>query len=327
MTMKKKKKRKSFHILLLFTIIIITMYQGSKLLPETERSKLSKVLPTPGITPTVSVSLNSLVELRSPHAIVMDLDRGELLLDKGSTERIYPASLTKIMTAIVAIEALEDYSQRILLSEDIFGKLYTANASMAGFLPGEEVPAIDLLYGVMLPSGAECCLGLAEYISGSEEDFVTLMNQMASELKLENTNFRNSTGLHDKNHYTTVSELARLLQYSLKNDLFRTIFTTERYSSSPTNKHPDGITLNSTMFKSLSDNTFPGGKLLGGKTGYTSKAGLCLASLAQIGDREYIMVSAGANGNHSTEQFNISDALTVYSCISDKQSLSVVSEE
>jgi D-alanyl-D-alanine carboxypeptidase (penicillin-binding protein 5/6) len=257
----------------------------------------------------------------------MDLESGELLLNKGGSGRVYPASLTKIMTAIIALENIPDLEQKIALPETIFGALYTADASMAGFLPGEEVPALDLLYGIMLPSGAECCIGLAEYIAGSEEAFVTLMNQKASELGMKNTNFMNTTGLHDEDHYSTAKDLALLLRYSLQNDTFRGIFTTESYTSTATNKHPEGITMHSTMFKNLTDNDFPGGKLLGGKTGYTGNAGLCLASLAKIGDREYIMVSAGADGDHTTEQFNITDALTVYHRISDNQSLSMVSDE
>lgn len=263
--------------------------------------------------------LPSEVNLYSPHAIVISLDTQELIFDKESNAKVYPASLTKIMTVITAIENIDSLNSKVLLSEDIYDYLVAENSSMAGFLPNEEVPVIDLLYGAMLPSGGECCLSLAEYTAGSESDFVQLMNDKASELGMDGTHFMNTTGLHDSKHYTTVRDLAVLLQYSLRNDTFRQIFTTQRYTTSSTKMHPDGITMYSTLFKKLPDSYMENVTLLGGKTGYTSKAGLCLASLAKIGEDEYIMISAGAEGNHATEQYNITDALSVYSLISGKQ--------
>lgn len=268
---------------------------------------------------TPSIYLPSDIDLYSPHALVLSLDTKELLFDKESKTRIYPASLTKIMTVITAIENTDALNSKVRLPEEIFDFLTAENSSMAGFLPNEEVPVIDLLYGAMLPSGGECCMSLAEYIAGSEADFVQLMNDKASELGMKDTHFMNTTGLHDSEHYTTVWDLAILLQYSLQNDTFREIFTSRRYTSSSTRIHPDGITMYSTLFKSLPDSDIGKVALLGGKTGYTSKAGLCLASMAEIGGNEYIMVSAGAEGSHATEQYNITDALSVYSLISENQ--------
>jgi len=230
-----------------------------------------------------------------------------------------------MMTAIIAIEKLSDLNEKlsdlnekIELSKSMFEKLYKENASMAGFLPGEQVRAIDLLYGVMLPSGAESCVALAEHISGSEQNFVKLMNQKAEELGMKNTHFKNSTGLHNDKHYTTVKDLAILLSNALQNDTFREIFTTFRHSIPPTNKHPDGITFYSTMYKKLGDQNIINGEILGGKTGYTSEAGLCLASLAKVGKQEYILITAGAKGDHHSEQYNITDAVKVYNSIKNR---------
>lgn len=251
-------------------------------------------------------------DLHSPNAILVRLDSHKVLMEKNSGQKIYPASLTKIMTTIVAIEQLDDLQENIKLSDSMFRELYKADASMAGFLPNEEVRAIDLLYGLMLPSGAECCIGLAEHIAGSEKSFVGLMNKKANRLGMDSTHFTNTTGLHDDNHYTTVKDLSILLSYALQNKTFKEIFTSSRYSTAPTNRHPGGITFQSTMFKNIENPTIEGGKILGGKTGYTSKAGLCLASLAQKNGREYILVTAGAVGDHESEQFNIDDAFAVY---------------
>lgn len=251
--------------------------------------------------------------INSPYGILIDARSGKNLGESGADERIYPASLTKMMTAIVAIEELKSLDTEITLSNEVFNGLYEQDATQAGFQPGETVRAIDLLYGVMLPSGAECCIGLADYISGSEAAFVELMNKKADKLGMDNTHFKDSTGLHDPEHYSTVKDMAVLLKYGIKNDTFREIIGSPWHSTGSTNVHPDGITYYSTMFKNLSDPSVTGGRILGGKTGFTNEAGLCLASFAEVGGREYIFVSAGAPENGGSP--NIQDAITVYNRI------------
>ncbi|TYO95341.1 D-alanyl-D-alanine carboxypeptidase family protein [Desulfallas thermosapovorans] len=275
-------------------------------------SAIAKQGPGRELDPYVSISPD---KLNSPNVILVRLKDHAILMQKNSEEKIYPASLTKMMTAIVAIEKLPDLKEEIKLTNAMFQGLYQADASMAGFQPGEQVRAIDLLYGVMLPSGAECCIALADRIAGSEQNFVKIMNQRAADLGMDNTHFENATGLHSDNHYTTVKDLAILLSYALQNDTFREIFTSSRHSTPPTNNHPGGITFHSTMFEDLNKQNITGGEILGGKTGYTSEAGLCLASLAQVGKQEYILISAGAKGDPLSEQYNITDALAVYNSL------------
>jgi D-alanyl-D-alanine carboxypeptidase (penicillin-binding protein 5/6) len=253
--------------------------------------------------------------LYSPYAILIDLKNDKILAQHNSRDRIYPASLTKIMTAILAIENTDDLDEMIKLPTYIFEKLYEENASMAGFKPGEEVSLKDLLYGILLPSGAESCITFANRISGSEEEFVELMNQKAEELGMNNTHFYNSTGLHEENHYSTVEDISILLRYALKNENFREVFTSSRYSTQPSKQHLEGLTFQSTMSKYMDSTEVPGGEILGGKTGYTKKAGLCLASLVNVKGKEYILVTAKANGTHNTDQFHILDAINVYSQI------------
>lgn len=253
--------------------------------------------------------------LYSSNAILLDLSDKQVLMERNSEDKIYPASLTKIMTAVVVIDTVSDLNETMNLSSDIFPELYASKASMAGFLPNEKVKIIDLLYGVLLPSGAECCIGLANEIAGSEKNFVKMMNEKAVKLGMTNTHFSNSTGLQDSQHYTTVKDIAVLLQYALQKDVFREIYTSTRYSTKPTNLHPDGITFSSTMFKYMDHTDIAGGKILGGKTGYTEEAGLCLASLAVVDGKEYALITAGASGNHQTKQFHILDAFNVYNQI------------
>ena len=252
------------------------------------------------------------LDLYSSNAILVSLENHTILLDKNSEEIIYPASLTKLMTVLVALENIPDLKEKIILKNRIFTNLYEENASMAGFLPNEEVTAEDLLYGAMLPSGAEASIGLAESIAGSESGFVQLMNEKAHQLGMTNSHFMNATGLHHPDHYSTVKDLSILLQSALTNPIFREIYTAERYSIKSTNRHPEGITLTSRLFNFLNTNEVTKGAIIGGKTGYTEQAGLCLASLASINGEEYLLVTVGAEGDPRSEQFNITDALAVY---------------
>ena len=247
--------------------------------------------------------------INSPYAVLMQVRGGRVIGEINGEEQMYPASMTKIMTTIVAIENLKDLEQEITLTNEMFEGLYEQDATQAGFQPGETVRAIDLLYGVMLPSGAECCIALADTIAGSEADFVTLMNEKAAKLGMTGTNFCDTTGLHDANHYSTAKDIAVLLKYALRNDTFRKIIESPYHSTPATNIHPDGITFYSTMFKNLSDTVVTDGQIMGGKTGYTGEAGHCLASFAEIDGTEYILVTGGASG---TGIPHINDALTVY---------------
>lgn len=255
--------------------------------------------------------------LYSAHAVVIRASNGAVIAEKSPEERTYPASLTKIMTALVAIQHLEDLQESITLPADIFEELYLQDASLSGFSPGETVTAQDLLYGVMLPSGAESCIALADRIGGSEDGFVALMNEKAAELGMTGTHFTNSSGLHSEDHYTTVSDLGILLQEALKNETFRQIFVSRNYTTQSTESHPDGITFEASVFKNMNEDQSMRsvGVIQGGKTGYTLEAGLCLASMGIVGQEEFLVITTGAEGSHETVQFNIEDALKVYEAI------------
>lgn len=261
--------------------------------------------------PTITVTFT---DLNSDYALLTRLSDGLVVYEQQTDEQAYPASLTKMMTAIVAIESIDDLETEITLSSDIFPPLREASASLAGFSAGETLTALDLLYGALLPSGAECCVGLAEYISGSEEAFVEKMNAKAAELGMTGTHFVNATGLHDDAHYSTARDLTKLLSYALENDTFRTIFTTRRYSIPPTNKHKNGVTLYSSTLQNIETTVIDGGTLLGGKTGYTKKAGQCLASLAEKDGEEYILITFHAQNDEDEERgaLHLEDALTVF---------------
>lgn len=263
-------------------------------------------------------------DLYSKCAYLVRLSDGAVLYDKNSSERTYPASLTKMMTVLTFLENYEkegESGEEVLerlktesftLPYEIFPILAQRHASMAGFQPNETVTYLDLLFACHLPSGADGSMGLAYSTAGSEEGFVKLMNEKAAELGMKNSHFANVTGLHDSEHYTTAEDLSILLRHALKNEAFRTVFTTKRHDISPTNLHPEGFTVYSTVAAKMKDMTVNRTTVLGGKTGYTEEAGLCLATLAKKGSQEYILITTNAPGNTHTEQFNITDARTIY---------------
>ena len=256
--------------------------------------------------------------INSSYAILMNAKSGKVIGDINGESQMYPASMTKIMTTILAIENLKDLNQEITITNDMVADLYAQDAMQAGFQPNETVKAIDLLYGVMLPSGAECCVALADTVAGSVSDFVTLMNEKAEKIGMTGTHFSDITGLHREDHYSTAKDIALVLRYALKNDTFREIIESPYHSTSGTNIHPDGITFYSTMFKNLSDTSVIDGEIKGGKTGYTSQAGHCLASFAEIDGVEYILVTAGAPG---TGNPHIDDAVKLYNRLGEASSV------
>ena len=322
--MKRKRKLRYSRIagaLLIFGALVVGGIKGVELLvgnaamlaPPVPSAGVSHVPPleTPA-TPSALATAQKIgaLKLYSQNALLMRMGDGAVLLEKDADERVYPASLTKIMTVLLALEQIENTKETMIqLKEDIFEPLWQRGASMAGYLPGEEVRAIDLLYGALLPSGGECCVALAAYISGSQEAFVAKMNDRAQELGLSNTHFTNSTGLHDEGHYSSARDMARLLQQALSNDNFAEIFGARKHVTPPTNLHPDGITVRSTFFAKLPENS---DAIVGGKTGYTDDAGLCLASAADIQGQRYLLVTLNAQGNAQTQQYHVIDAMNTY---------------
>ncbi|MBQ8515895.1 MAG: D-alanyl-D-alanine carboxypeptidase [Ruminococcus sp.] len=265
-------------------------------------SSWADILPE-SIVPDISISLTG---LNSPYAALLDAQTGEVIADKNGYTTVYPASMTKIMTAILTIENFPDLNQYITVPSSIYNTIWAEGASTAGFQAGDYVPMMDMLYGMLLPSGCECCLAAAVIISGSEANFVELMNQKAAEIGMTGTHYANCTGLPNSNHYTTPYDMTLLLQYALENDIFRQVDTTSSYTAA------NGLYLTSTLFRPLM-NTYgttavTGGAILGGKTGSTSAAGICLTSFAEICGREYILCTAKAPGSGQ----HIQDAVTVY---------------
>lgn len=230
-------------------------------------------------------------------AILIDKDSGYVLYDKNSDEKRYPASTTKIMTALITLENAENLDELVEVTEEDFIGV-ASDASKAGFMVGEQVPVIDLLYGLMLPSGNEAANTLARYIGGSIENFADMMNEKAKELGCKNTHFVNPNGLHDDNHYTTARDLAIITQEALKDETFALIVNTAQKTLSETNMTPmrDGkplkvYTTNMLIYSRYQPEYYTYAK--GVKTGFTSQAGYCLVSTAIYKESQLISVVLG----------------------------------
>lgn len=257
------------------------------------------------------------LDITSGYGILIDLDTNKVLAAKSAQEKIYPASMTKIMTLIVAYENVSDTDATYTFKAEMLDDLFRQNASVAGFSAGESVPVKDLFYGCILPSGADATGALAEYVAGSEEAFAVLMNKKAAAMGLKNTHFVTVSGLHDDDHYSTCEDMAAILRYAVNNTGMREILSTYRYTTTKTAEHPDGITLTSTLKSRMSGNEAAGVFVQGGKTGYTIEGRNCLATFAANCTEEqaaltsprYILVTAFASGEYAP----VFDAINVYS--------------
>ncbi|RBP60345.1 D-alanyl-D-alanine carboxypeptidase (penicillin-binding protein 5/6) [Alkalibaculum bacchi] len=236
------------------------------------------------------------------------------IIKKNYKSKAYPASLTKIMTTLVALDHINDLSAIAPVDIDTYREMVNKNSSMAGFYGNEQTTYRDLLYGTILSSGGEAANSLAINIAGSVEDFVKLMNDKAQELGLEDTHFVNPEGLHNKKQYTTAYDMAILLDYTLDNGHFRAIFTKEAFKTTSTLDHPNGIVLQSTVLSKLHDMPQNGFKIIGGKSGTTYEAGQCWATLAIKGDTEYIAIVMGAKLEdiNDTSNKHIEDTIKIY---------------
>ena len=250
------------------------------------------------------------LELYSSSAVLVDVQSGTVLAEKGMDEKIYPASMTKVMTLLVAAENLPDLDATFTMTQAIIDPLYLAGASMAGYVNGEMVTMRDLLYGAVVPSGAEATEALAQAVAGSEEAFVAMMNEKAAALGLANTHFMNTSGLHDENHYSTVREIALILQAALENETCAEILSAENYRASETEQHPDGLAMtNKFLYRVHHEYALNGAEITAAKTGYTAEAMNCCASAGKTPDgRSVICVTANA----WTGDFCIEDHIALY---------------
>ena len=232
----------------------------------------------------------------SEYGILIDVESGEVLAQKGGWNRISPASMTKILTILVAAEHITDLEDTFTMIIDITDYSFVNDCSNVGFSVGEVIPLRDLFYGTALQSGADAALGLAYYVAGSQEAFVEMMNEKLEELGLsETTHFTNCVGLYDEDHYSTPYDMAVILKEATDNEFCRQVLSEHHYVTTPTAEHPEGIDISNWFLRRIEDRDTHG-EVLCAKTGYVVQSKNCAASLAaDHSGREYICVTASSD--------------------------------
>ena len=233
----------------------------------------------------------------SNYAVFIDMESGTIIARKSETSRIVPASMTKVLTLLVAVENIDNLDDTFEITSDITDYCLKNDCSNAGFEVGEVVTIRDLLYAAILPSGADGALGLAYYVAGSQEAFVELMNTKLEEFGIAKTaHFTNCIGLYDDNHYCTVCDMAVIMQAAVKNKTCREVLSAHTYTTSVTEKHPEGLLLSNWFLRRIEDKD-TNGEVICGKTGYVRQSEHCAVSYGiDKGGREYICVTADAVG-------------------------------
>ena len=229
-------------------------------------------------------------EIQAESAILIDMKSGRALYKKNPNERLYPASTTKIMTAILALE-LGDLSDVVTADVASLAPITNEDSHM-GILIGEELTMEQLINGMMVYSANDAANVIATHISGTSEHFVELMNKKAEELGATDTNFTNTYGIHDDNHYTSAEDLGKMARYAMQNPKFREIVAQKTYTIPPTNKYTTERNLPSTNLFIGTARTpkYYYSDVTGIKTGFTSNAGYCLVSSAEKDGTEVLCV-------------------------------------
>lgn len=231
----------------------------------------------------------------SNYAILIDLDKGSIVAEKNGKVRMNPASMTKVLTLLVAAEHIDNLEQPVTITQEMTDYSFANGCSSAGFERDETVTVKDLLYGTILPSGAEAAVGLAIHVSGSQEAFVDLMNEKLEELGLsESAHFTNCVGVYDDDHYCTPYDMAVIMGAALENDLCRQVLSAKTYTTSETEEHPEGMILSNWFLRRIEDKDV-GDNVKSGKTGYVEESGSCAVSYGENKDgKRYICVTADA---------------------------------
>lgn len=259
-----------------------------------------------------NIYANNVPSLYCKNAILVDNDSGKILYENGQDTKVYPASTTKILTAILVLENL-DINSSTVVSETAVKLPY--GSSNAALKQGEVISIKDLLYALMLKSGNDAANVLAEAVSGNIDEFVDLMNEKLIELGCSNSHFTNAHGYHDDNHYTTPIDMMKILSYAIQNKQFVEIFSTPSYTIESTNKtnskreYQNTNRLILTKEESYLSRYYE--HCIGGKTGYTDEAGRTLVAYGKKGDKNLLLGVFNSNPSGATD-LRYTDAINLF---------------
>jgi len=237
-------------------------------------------------------------EVNSSNVIAIDIDSNEIVAGREYAQIINPASMTKVLTVLVAAENLrgmDALDDKFTVTADITDYAYRNDCSSVGFVENEEVTVRDLFYGTILPSGGDAAVALATYIAGSHEAFVEMMNKKLEVLGLSETaHFTNCVGLYDDAHKCTVYDMAIIMRAALDNELCREVLSAHIYTTSPTPEHEAGLEISNWFLRRIEDKDC-GGTVQCAKTGFVKESGNCAVSFAENeAGKRYICVTVNA---------------------------------
>lgn len=238
-------------------------------------------------------------DITGEYVTLYNMNENTLLYSKNDTKKTSTASLTKMMTTLVAIEEIDNLDKIVTIKERDFEG--TVGYSKAGFKVGDKVTYRDLLYGIILPSGADAVNAVVNNTLGYDK-FIKKMNETAKKIGMNDTSYANPVGKDDENNYSTSNDLAKLLKYALKNETFKTVFTTKNYKTS------NGLNLESTVNRY--ENILNTNEIKGAKSGFTKDAGRCLASITTLNNVDYLLVVINSS---TISPYNaVKDTITIY---------------
>ena len=306
---------------------------GDKTTPEateteaTETTETAKTQEKKSTDYSAGADVVQAPEISARNALLLDLDSGVVYFSRDPDARAYPASLTKILTVLLAVEAVErgelDLKSEITAGDDCLQGM-DEQSSTAGIVPGEKMTLENYLYCAMISSANEACNVIATTVSGSIPAFVERMNSRAAELGCTGTHFVNPHGMPEDDHYTTASDLAKITREAMQHELFVTICNTLSRTVPATNKSDTRTLQNTNGLINPNSIMYPGyyyEPAAGVKTGHTTAAGYCLISTALQNDMHMLCVVLGAGegvrANGTAEYYSFTDSLTLYRWVFD----------
>ena len=240
-------------------------------------------------------------EINSDKVIIINTSDNITLFEKNSNDKTSIASLTKIITAITVLDNVDSLNDEVTITYNMLTGL--DGYAKVGFKVGDKVTVEELLYALMLPSGADAAQALAIYTSGSLDGFVVLMNEEIEKIGVSNSHFSNPVGMDDESNYSCAKDLSIILKYSLNNEVFKEIFESSEFYIKALRKNVKKTTVNTSNLYNLDTSM-----IKGSKTGWTTDAGMCLSSTATLNGTDYILIVLNAKENsldHFTDTINI----------------------
>lgn len=264
----------------------------------------------------VSVSAYEItgVDIHAKSVLLASLDTNEIIYSKAADEEMYPAALSRIMTALILLEKTPDLdSEKLTVSHEALKLISGTGSAVSGLVEDEVITARDALNFLMVTAAGDIGYVIAEHYAPSVADFVNMMNEKAKEMGLNDTHFTNPHGLHDDDHYTTANDLYKMVKVALENPDFKKTVGTSRYKLAATNKH-NARTLVTTNFLQDASTSYYYKYASGVKTGYTDKAGRCIISTATKNGYTYLLILLGcpSTADGVTARYDFRDSQNIY---------------